>query len=144
MKFRTRSSDSEVEISVIPLIDVLLFLVLFFMVTTSFERQTGLKVTLPEASARKKADEPRRPLEIAIDAEGRFYLDGRAVVNTRPSTLQTALRAALKGRKDQAVMIRADEQSPFQSYVTAMDSAQLLGIKRLSIAAQPSKPGSPP
>lgn len=141
MRFKARDK-TEVEITVIPLIDVLLFLLLFFILTTTFQRQASLRVDLPQAAPTADQD-PEAPVEIAIDAQGRYYIDGHAVINTRDTTLMAALRAAIDQHPKAPVIVRADGQTPHQAVVTAMDIAQQLGIKRLSIATQgPEKPGA--
>jgi len=134
MKFGNRSGAGvEVDISLTPLIDVVFLLLIFFMVTTTFDRQTGLKVELPKAAMKAEAIEQ---VEIVIDAQGRFYIDDRAVTNTEPATLRKAMRAVIEESPDKALLIRADGRAPHQAFVTVMDVAQLLGVKRLRIATQ--------
>ncbi len=132
MNFSTRPRD-DVDINLTPLIDVVFLLLIFFMVTTTFIRQSDLKIDLPQASAEPKP-QPEKMLELIIDASGRFYVDGRGVINNRPETLIAALRKALNGRRDLPMTIRADARTPHQSVVTALDSAARIGLSRISIA----------
>jgi biopolymer transport protein ExbD len=132
MNFTERPRDG-VELNITPLIDVVLLLLIFFMVTTTFNRQSELKIDLPEATADPEQQQ-EKPLELVIDVAGRYYVEGQAVVNTQPETLIAAMRKALDGRRDRLMVIRADARTPHQSVVTAMDSAARIGLTRLSIA----------
>lgn len=142
MKFRHRSSANvEIDISLTPLIDVVFLLLIFFMVTTTFDRQTGIKIDLPKASTKAEAFEQ---VEVVIDAQGRFYVDDHAVTNTQVATLRKALKVVLDESPDKALVIRADGRAPHQAFVTVMDVAQLLGVKRLKIATQRASDSTQP
>jgi biopolymer transport protein ExbD len=132
MNFTERPRDG-VELNITPLIDVVFLLLIFFMVTTTFNRQSELKIDLPEATAEPEQRQDK-PLELVIDAAGRYYVEGQAVVNTQPETLIAAMRKALDDRRDRPMIIRADARTPHQFVVTAMDSAARIGLTRLSIA----------
>jgi biopolymer transport protein ExbD len=132
MNFTERPRDG-VELNITPLIDVVFLLLIFFMVTTTFNRQSELKIDLPEATADPEQQQ-EKPLELVIDAAGRYYVEGQAVVNTQPETLVAAMRKALDDRRDKPMIIRADARTPHQSVVTVMDSAARIGLTRLSIA----------
>jgi len=125
--------DEEVNIGLTPLIDVVFILLLFFMVTTTFNRHAELKIDLPEASTEAKPSEEKQ-LEITINADGEFYVNGKSVVNTQQKTLLTAILKELEGDKDIPVSLRADAKTPHQSVITAMDALGKLGLTRLSIA----------
>lgn len=116
-----------------PLIDVVFLLLIFFMVSTTFDRQSVLQLELPRADA---SDEqfPPRTVELVINADGRFFLDGAELVNTQRDTLRAALGEVIEGDQETPLVIRADARTPHQSVVTAMDVAQRLGLSRLSIA----------
>lgn len=132
MNFQTERNE-DVDVNLTPLIDVVFLLLIFFMITTTFNRHAELKVDLPESSA--SAEQPSEaPLELVIDAQGRYFVNGRAVVNTQARTLAGAISRAMDGRKEKAMIIRADARTPHQSVVTAMDTAANLGLTRLSIA----------
>ena len=132
MRFRLKSTD-EVSVNLTPLIDVVFLLLIFFMVTTTFNRHAELKIDLPEASSdpQQQQDEV---VELIIDPNGRYYINGKAVVNTQADTLTIALRKAIEDRTDSPMVIRADARTPHQSVVTAMDAASKIGLSRLSIA----------
>lgn len=140
MKFSMRSRD-EVDINLTPMIDVVFLLLIFFMVSTNFNSQADLKVSLPTASAKSKA-QPETPLELGIDASGRYYLAGKALANSQPATLFKALAERLRTPEKTPLIVRADARTPNQFVVTAMDTAARLGLSRLSIATT-STPSSP-
>ncbi len=123
-----------------PLIDVVFLLLIFFMVTTTFDRQTALKVELPTATDNPSEVPPDR-LELIIDPEGRYFIEGNELVNPRRATVQSALERASGGRTDIPLIIRADARSPHQSVVTAMDAAAQAGFAQLSIATTPDREG---
>ncbi|MFW2373206.1 MAG: ExbD/TolR family protein [Gammaproteobacteria bacterium] len=123
----------EVELNMTPLIDVVFLLLIFFMVSTTFEKQARLKVILPEAStqATQKND---NSVVIGIDARGQFYINDRQLVNSQIDTLKIALSKTVGNNKDIPLVLRADAKTPHQSVVMAMDAAAQLGLTRLSIA----------
>lgn len=132
MRFKIDRGD-RVELNLTPLIDVVFILLMFFIVTTTFNRHAQLKIKLPEASAR--SEQPaEKILELAIDSGGRYYIDGRALVNTQAATLVTALKTVSAGRGDRFMVISADARTPHQAVVTAMDSAGQAGLTHFSIA----------
>ncbi len=128
-----RFRREEPEIILIPFIDVLLMLLIFFMLATTFERETALKVDLPKA-ATGQASQAEEPLALLVSAEGRYFINGQEVVNPRVETLIRALKIVVAGRKDPHLEIRAAALASHQSVVTAMDAAGQAGITRLSIA----------
>lgn len=138
MKFHRRDRRDDPGIDMAPLIDVVFLLLIFFMVTTTFNRQSELKIVLPKAQA-SEAAKPQSPLTLTIDRHGNYYLNGRELVNTRPDTLFRALQQAKAGKGDKVpLIVRADANTPYQSVVTAMDVAGQLGLSRLSIATDKS------
>jgi biopolymer transport protein ExbD len=137
MKFQPRPVR-DVDVNLTPLIDVVFLLLIFFMVTTTFERHAELKIDLPEASTEPLAGESK-DLELVIDAQGRYYLDGKELVNTRAETVYQALQEAIADNTETPLIIRADAMTPHQAVVTAMDAAGRLGLNRMSIATTPSE-----
>lgn len=134
MNFRgPRRDTDELEINLIPLIDVLLVMLIFLAATTSFIRQTQLEVKLPEASS--EASTPTA-MEIAISHDGRYTLDGVLVDAATPSHLAHALRQATAVQADALLVINADAQATHQSVVNVMQAARLAGIARVNFAAQ--------
>lgn len=122
----------EPKVSLTPLIDVVLLLLIFFMVSTSFIDETRLRIDLPEASA-ETGPADSSGLEVAVNAEGRFAVDGRELVNPRPETLRRALEEITEGDRERAVVIRADARAPHQAVVTVMDVAGRMGFRRVNI-----------
>ncbi len=135
--------DVDPEINMTPLIDIVFLLLIFFMVSTTFERQAALKIDLPQASAltdSSAAEEGR--LVLAIDREGRMFLNDRQLIDSRPATIAAALQEAAGDSRTQAVLLRADALTPHHFVITAMDVSGQLGFTRLSIATeQLSEPG---
>lgn len=133
MRLQSRSRD-EPEINVISLVDVLLVLVLFFMVSTTFLRETEISLKLPEATTDSAVATPDESLEIAITQTGAYVVNGRELVNNERRTLRAAIEKLVGERRDLPVFIRADAAASHQSVVTAMDVAGQLGFVRLNIA----------
>ncbi|MBK1672236.1 biopolymer transporter ExbD [Ectothiorhodospira shaposhnikovii] len=138
MNFRRRQTE-EIGVNLTPLIDVVFLLLIFFMVSTTFDRHSVLELELPRAESTEQ-ETPPRALDLMIDAQGRYFLDGAELVNTRPETLRAALMEFLGGREDVPLVIRADARTPHQSVVTAMDVAGRLGVSRVSIATLGGEP----
>ena len=126
-------NQEEPEINLTPLIDVVFLLLIFFMVSTTFEHQSRIQIELPEATAEaSKPDD--ESLEILIDAQGRYFLGEQQVVNTELKTLKGAIREALGERESVPVMIRADARTPHQAVVRALDATSQLGLVNISLA----------
>jgi biopolymer transport protein ExbD len=133
MKLQSRSRD-EPEINVISLVDVLLVLVLFLMVSTTFMRETKISLQLPQAAVEVAAAAPSDKLEIMITQAGSYLVNGRELVNNERRTLRAAIERLTGERRDLPVFIRADAAATHQSVVTAMDVAGQLGFVKLNIA----------
>ncbi len=123
----------EIDLNLTPLIDVVFLLLIFFMVSTTFEKTAKLKVDLPEASA-QAIQQPGKKIVIGIDVKGRYYINDRQLVNTQLKTLKLALMKVSGDSKDIPIILRADAKTPHQSVVRAMDAASQLGLTRLSIS----------
>ncbi|MCP3689254.1 MAG: biopolymer transporter ExbD [Gammaproteobacteria bacterium] len=132
MKFTSHTSEEEASINLTPLIDVVFLLLIFFMVSTTFDTTSQLKISLPEASQNKVRIETEE-LNILIDSKGRFFINSRELASQKGEALMAALQSAL-GSADRAVVIQSDAQSPVQSLVTAMDVVGRLGLTQVSIA----------
>jgi biopolymer transport protein ExbD len=139
MNLRPDRSDERVDINLTPLIDVVFLLLIFFMVSTTFDRHAKLKVELPEASAKMQQQQQEEPVVLSIDAKGNYFIDDRQLVNTSLDTLKIALQKTVADKKDVSLVLRADANTPHQSVVRAMDAASQLGLTRLSIATIESK-----
>ncbi len=132
MKFHHRDTDEEVHINLTPLIDVVFLLLIFFMVSTTFDTTSQLKIRLPEAS-QDEALIPPQKLNLLIDADGRFYLNSRELTDSKAATLRAALEQAMAQRM-LPIVIQSDADSPVQSLVTAMDVVGQMGLTQVSIA----------
>ena len=132
MKFTEHSPEEEVSINLTPLIDVVFLLLIFFMVSTTFDTTSQLKIKLPEASQQRN-NVPDKKLNIVIDAKGRFFLNSREITSQKSDALMAAVQRAITGT-DQPVVIQSDAASPVQSLVTAMDVVGRLGLTKVSIA----------
>ena len=135
-----RRRGIEPEINVTSLIDVVLLLVMFFMVSTSFVQDGRLRVQLPESSARPES-RPPDPVTIAIAADGAYMVNDRALVNRSPETLRAALARLAPQAAGQPITIRADARATHQAVVTAMDVAGRLGFAQVNIATVNLQPG---
>ncbi|MEM1091088.1 MAG: biopolymer transporter ExbD [Pseudomonadota bacterium] len=131
-----KKEKEEPGIDLAPLIDVVFLLLIFFMVTTTFERQARLRIELPQASEEAVTIEQER-LEIAISREGRYFINNNEVINQGSDTLKAAIARIAGDDLEQPVTIRADANTPYQSVVTAMDAVNQLGFVNLSIATTP-------
>ena len=120
-------------VDITPLIDVVFLLLIFFMVSTTFEKQAKLKIDLPEASAKAQLQESQSVV-IAIDAQGHYHINDRQLVNSQKETLKLALQKTVGDNKETSLILRADGRTPHQAVVNAMDVAAQLGLTRLSIA----------
>ena len=123
----------EPDVNLTPLIDVVFLLLIFFMVSTTFEHQSRIKIDLPEASAAPTSQEEER-LEILIDAQGRYFIGDQQVVNTTAKTLKSAISKAVGEREGLTVIIRADAETPHQAVITALDVTSQLGLTHISLA----------
>lgn len=133
MKFRRHRRDQP-ELNVIPLIDILMVLLIFFMVTTTFSRQTQLHLNLPQAGA--PADQaPPDGLQLEIDAHGHYRVDGQQVAGGRGGLIAT-LRGLVRATP-QPLLIAADRNTPHQFVMEALDAAGQAGYSKIAFAAEP-------
>ena len=134
MKFK-RSIRGELSINITPLIDVVFLLLIFFMVTTTFSRETRLLVNLPEANA-EIVESQSAQIEIIVAREGNYVINGRPLVDNRFETLIRGLELESEGDRDLSIILIADAEATHQSVVTAMDAIGQSGFSRLNIATQ--------
>jgi biopolymer transport protein ExbD len=139
MKLRVKRGD-EIELNLISLVDVVLLLVIFFMLTTTFVQDSRLKVELPQAGP-GTAERTVKPIVITISAQGSYRVNDRALVNNERATLSAALRQVAGNSTREPVTIRADARATHQSVVTAMDVAGRQGFTQVNIAtvSQPAE-----
>ena len=133
MNLQSRLKE-EPEVNLTSLIDVVLLLLVFFMVSTSFVRETEISLRLPQAQAQSSPVEQAESLEIMITQTGNYLVNGRALVNNERTTLRTAIEQTVGDARGLPVFVRADAQATHQAVVTAMDVAGQLGFVQISIA----------
>ncbi len=126
-----RREDPDVNLT--PLIDVVFLLLIFFMVSTTFERENEISLELPEASG-KQVENQRVQVEISIDAKGRYFVNKVEMVNTELDTLKQAIKRAAGDEEKPRVLLSADRATPHQAVITAMDAARQLGFVNLTFA----------
>jgi biopolymer transport protein ExbD len=139
VKFRRRPQRDN-SINLTPLIDVVFLLLIFFMVTTTFTRETRMLISLPEAEAESIVSE-QKTVELVVSKDGSYAVDGQSLINRDIKTIMAALKDASAGDSDIPLVITADAQSTHQAVITAMDAAGRLGFETLNIATQqPQEP----
>ena len=133
MKLSLRAK-AEPEVNLTSLIDVVLLLLIFFMVSTSFVKQSQISIRLPEADSQAIVEEAPESIEIMITEQGTYLVNGRELVNSRPETIRNALQKMSGGETTLPLTISADANARHQHVVTAMDVAGRLGFTKISIA----------
>ncbi len=134
MNFRSRSRD-EPEINLIPFIDVLLVVLIFLMLTTTYSKFTELELQLPVASADALVDRPRE-IVVAVTSDGRYTVGGQRLVDAGVDALSTAMTAAASGSSAPTVIVSADANAAHQAVIKVLEAARRSGLNRLSFAAQ--------
>lgn len=129
-----RRDDDDPEINVVSFIDVLLLLLIFFMLATSFVTEGRINIRLPDASVQADDNTPKTRLEIGVNASGSYRINDQELINNSADTLTAAITKVAGEDREQAVLIRADARATHQAVVTAMDVVGRLGFKTLSIA----------
>jgi biopolymer transport protein ExbD len=137
MNFRRHARHEEPEINLIPFIDVLLVILIFLMLSTTYSRFTELQLTLPSANAEPMRERPAE-IVVGVAADGRTTVGGRAVDGRSVERLAAELASAAAGHSDTVVIISADALATHQSVVNVLDAARRAGLARLSFAAQGS------
>ena len=131
MKFRRQQLEA-VDVNLTPLIDVVFLLLIFFMVSTTFTKETHLSIDLPEAIGEASADVPRQ-IEILIDQAGQYRINSRELAADNVRALMAAIRQISEGDTRIPMVITADAQTPHQAVVRAMDAAGQMGFVHLSV-----------
>ncbi|MDQ3204990.1 MAG: biopolymer transporter ExbD [Pseudomonadota bacterium] len=149
MRIRDHRAFDEPEINLIPLIDVILILIIFFVVTTTFDSRSVLRLELPRATGEAPSD-TSQALSVLVNAEGRFFVDDSEVLRDDLESLKATLAEVAGSDRERPVLLRADARTPHQAVVTAYDALGQLGFQRVMIATAPNPsganagPGSPP
>ena len=134
MNFRPRQKE-EPEINLIPFIDVLLVILIFLMLSTTYSKFTEMQLRLPTADVDAQRDYPKEVI-VAVSADGRYSINKTPVADRSVETVTAALAAAATGGKDSVVIISADATSPHQAVVTVMEAARRAGLMQITFAAQ--------
>jgi biopolymer transport protein ExbD len=135
MQFR-RQRGEEVHVNLTPLIDVVFLLLIFFMVSTTFQKESHISLNLPEADGEAAVAAEKLQIEIVISAQGEYAVNNQALANKKIDTLRRAIKDMAAGKSDLPVIISADATAPHQSVITAMEAAGQLGFNRLSITTR--------
>jgi len=138
MRFRPRAFREEPEINFIPLIDVLLVILIFLMVTTTYSRFAELQINLPTADASKQ-QENRDQIDIAVDAQGRYSINRNPITFNGPAAFGAELRRAAGGMKEPVVVISADANAPHQSVINVMEAARIAGYGKITFTTQAAR-----
>ncbi|WP_041946459.1 ExbD/TolR family protein [Variovorax paradoxus] len=134
MQFRHGGRD-EPEINLIPFIDVLLVILIFLMLSTTYSKFTEMQLRLPTADVDSQRDYPKEVI-VAVSADGRYSINKKPVADRNVDTVAAALGAAATGGKDSVVIISADASSPHQAVITVMEAARRVGLVQITFAAQ--------
>jgi biopolymer transport protein ExbD len=135
MNFRRGRAREELELNLIPLIDILIVVLIFLFLTTTYSRYSELQINLPTASG-AKADEKPQVLNVAVDAAGKYAINGTPVVYGSPDAFAEQLREAAKGNKEPIIAISADAAATHQAVVNVMESARIAGFNHISFTTQ--------
>jgi biopolymer transport protein ExbD len=135
MNLRGTRPRDDPEINFIPLIDVLLVILIFLMVTTTYQRVAELQITLPEADAEQPKDRPRE-VNVGVDAQGRYVINKTVFTYTTTAALADALKAAAGDAKEPVVIISADATATHQSVVHVLEAARTAGFVHVTFATQ--------
>ena len=138
MNFRPRAYREEPEINFIPLIDVLLVILIFLMVTTTYSRFAELQINLPTAEA-NKPPERLDQIDVAIDAKGTYSINREIVTGANRDSLARELMRAAAAMKDPVIVINADAEASHQSVIRVMEAAQSAGYGRITFTIQTAK-----
>jgi biopolymer transport protein ExbD len=138
MRFRPRAYREEPEINFIPLIDVLLVILIFLMVTTTYSRYAELQINLPTADADRQQDRLDQ-IDVAVDVQGRYSINRSPIAFSNAAGFSAELRRAAGSTKDPVIVITADANAPHQSVINIMEAARLAGYARLTFTTQAGK-----
>ena len=137
MNFQRGKRHEDLEMNLVPLIDVLLVIIIFLVVSATFSRVSELQINLPTAEANRPSDRPEQ-INIAITADGKYVVN-RTPVAGDPGTLAAELRRAAGANADPMIIINADSQANFQDVVNAMEAARLAGFGRITFSTQQNR-----
>jgi len=135
MNFQRGKRDEGLEMNLVPLIDVLLVIIIFLIVSATFSKTNELKINLPTAEASTAQDKPLA-IEVGVDAEGKYTVDNKVLTEGSVKAIAAALIAAVNGRPEPTIIINADAKSTHQSVVDIMEAARESGYTHITFATQ--------
>ncbi|MDX9842297.1 MAG: biopolymer transporter ExbD [Aquabacterium sp.] len=141
MNFRRRRPPEDPEINLIPFIDVLLVILIFLMLTTTYSKISELKINLPTANAQASKSRPAE-IVVLVAADGRYMVNQRMLAGRGIETLAASLAQAAGNAKDTVIIINADAQASHQSVINVMDAARRVGLTQLTFATQGQHDGA--
>ncbi len=141
MRIRDHRADDEPEINLVPMIDVILCLIIFFVVTTTFDHRAVLRLQLPRADG-EPAPAQTQPLTVLVNADGRYFVGDREVLRTDVEALKRSIAEVAGDERGRPVLLRADARTPHQSVVTAYEALGQLGFRQIMIATAPPQAGA--
>lgn len=136
MKLGSGRVPDEPEINLVSLIDVVFCLIIFLVVTTTFDHRSALKIVLPTTQSSAEVD-AAEPLTVLVDADGRFFIGSNEVLKRDATSLREAIARVAGSDRERPVVVRADARADTQALITAMDALGQLGFTRISIATTP-------
>lgn len=137
MNFQRGKRHEELEINFIPLIDVLLVIIIFLIVSATFSRTNELQINLPTATANAPQDKPVM-IEVGVDASGKYVVNGKTLTDATVSGIGAALQAAAAGGKEPTIVINADAKATHQSVINIMEASRIVGYTHITFATQAS------
>ncbi|MES2014068.1 MAG: biopolymer transporter ExbD [Pseudomonadota bacterium] len=140
MNFQRGKRHEDLEMNLVPLIDVLLVIIIFLVVSATFSRTSELQINLPTAEANAPQEKPLT-IEVGVDASGKYVVNGKGLAETTVTAISVALQAAAKGGKEPTIIISADATSTHQSVVNVMEASRMAGYTHITFATQ-AKAGS--
>lgn len=140
MNFQRGKRHEELEMNLVPLIDVLLVIIIFLVVSATFSRTSELQINLPTAEANTPQEKPLT-IEVGVDASGKYVVNGKGLADSSISGISAALQAAANGGKEPTIIINADAKTTHQSVIDVMEASRTAGYTHITFATQ-SKAGS--
>jgi biopolymer transport protein ExbD len=135
MNFRKNRRPDEPEINLVPFIDILLVIIIFLVITTTYARFTELQISLPVADANRPDERPAQ-IQVAVAADGRYAINNQRINYQDPASLAAELLAAAKNNTEAVIVINADASASHQSVVNVLEAARMAGLARITFATQ--------
>lgn len=136
MKFRRDSSAKNIEVNLTPLIDVVFLLLIFFMVSTTFDKQAQIQIKLPEADSSEMIEKEPTSIAVGVDEGGNYFVNEEELLKSDKDTLRKMILKVSEGKTDLPVIISADGKAPHQSVITVLDVASQLGMSQMTFATR--------